>query len=85
MDAAERRRVFGPAGADAIAEGADIARVVNARRGMYTAAGRKLTREATTARGTGRRVRLMPEQIYAEAGGNRDEAIRLLKLHGFLT
>lgn len=30
------------------------------------------------------RVRLMPEQIYREAGGDRVEAIRLLKLHGFL-
>jgi hypothetical protein len=30
------------------------------------------------------RVRLMPEQIYAEANGDRTEAIRLLKLHGYL-
>lgn len=30
------------------------------------------------------RIRLMPEQILAEAAGNRDEAIRLLKVHGYL-
>lgn len=30
------------------------------------------------------RVRLMPEQIYLEANGDRAEAIRLLKLHGFV-
>lgn len=30
------------------------------------------------------RVRLMPEQIYRIAGDDRDEAIRLLKLYGFV-
>lgn len=30
------------------------------------------------------RVRLMPEQIYREAKGDRAEVIRLLRLHGFL-
>lgn len=30
------------------------------------------------------RVRLMPEQIYREAKGDRAEAVRLLRLHGFL-
>jgi hypothetical protein len=29
-------------------------------------------------------VRLMPEQIYVEAGGNRHEAIRLLRVHGYI-
>lgn len=81
---AEQRRVFTVAGAQAIRDGADVGRVVNARRGMYTSAGRRLTREGTRSRGA-RRVRLMPEQIYAEAGGDRDEAIRLLRLHGYLT
>lgn len=42
----------------------------------------------TTTTGTrrrgGRRVRLMPEQIYLEAAGDRAEAIRLLRLHGYL-
>lgn len=30
-------------------------------------------------------VRLMPESIYEIADGDRDEAIRLLRLHGFIT
>lgn len=81
LDEAEQRRRFGRAGAQAIREGADVARVVNARRGMYTAGGRRYTTEGAR----GRRARLMPEQIYREAAGNRDEAIRLLRLHGYLT
>src|SRR5690606_30758410 len=76
MDEAEQDRVFGKAGAQAIRDGADIARVVNARRGMYTAGGLRLTREATTRRGIGRPVRLMPEEIYRQANGNRGEALR---------
>jgi hypothetical protein len=79
----------------AIHDGADVSQVINAHRGMYTADGRKFTREGTTKRGyaaarfrgqTGRRIRqrLRPEQIYREANGNRDEALRLLELHGYL-
>jgi len=52
-----------------------------------------ITREGITRRGqayrgrTGRnmRARLMPESIYEIADGDRDEAVRLLKLHGYLT
>jgi hypothetical protein len=84
LSAAEQDRVFTKAGAQAIREGADMNRVVNARRGMYTAAGKRMTTEATTRRGVGR-ARLMPEQIYLEADGNRDEAIRLLRVHGYIT
>lgn len=80
----EQDKTFTRAGAQAIRDGADISRVVNARRGMYTAGGRTFTREATTRRGVNRRVRLTPEQIYIEAAGNRDEALRLLKLHGYI-
>jgi len=81
----EQNATFTKAGAQALRDGADLSRVVNARRGIYTAGGKKYTTEATTRRGTGRRVRLMPEQIYIEANGDRDEAIRLLKLHGYIT
>jgi len=84
MDEAEQDRVFGRAGAQAIRDGADMARVVNARRGMYTAGGLRLTREATTRRGIGRPIRLMPEEIYRQANGNREEALRLLRLHGYI-
>lgn len=108
MDAAEQDRVFGKAGAEAIRDGADMAKVVNARRGMTTASvyGREvlITTEGTTVRGDfGRarrdgpliqrpgqrvrstaRVRLMPEQIYLEAAGDRDEAVRLLRRFGYI-
>jgi hypothetical protein len=79
MGPAEQDKVFGKAGAEAIRDGADIAKVVNARRGMTTADGRLYTTEAA-----GRRPRLMPEQIYREAKGDRDEAIRLLRLHRYV-
>lgn len=78
MPAAEQDRVFGRAGAEAIREGADMNQVVNARRGITTADGRLYTTE-----GAGRRPRLMPEQIFREAK-DRDDAIRLLRLHGYL-
>lgn len=94
MGPAEQDRVFTKAGAEAIRNGADINQVVNARRGMDTAVvfGRKVqhTREGITRYGqAGRKlgkspVRLMPEQILIEAKGNRQEAIRLLRLHGYI-
>ena len=41
-----------------------------------------------TTEGTGRRqrkpVRLMPESIYEIANGDRTEAIRLLRFHGYI-
>lgn len=102
---AEQNATFTRTGAQAIRDGADVAQVVNARRGMSKAAsGRRttervfgrdvyLTREGVTKRGVagkrlGKRnkgVRLMPEQIYLEARGSRDEAVRLLRLHGYIT
>ncbi|MFJ2007402.1 VG15 protein [Streptomyces chartreusis] len=55
LSRAEQDRVFGADGARAIRDGADMAQVVNARRGMTTmsAYGRQVlaTREATTRRG----------------------------------
>lgn len=78
LDAAGQDELLGKAGAQAVREGADIAKVVNARRGMTTADGRLYTTEAA-----GRRPRLMPEQIYRDAR-DRDDAIRLLRLHGYI-
>lgn len=63
----------------ALAEGADLGRVVNARRGSVG----MTTTEATTRRGVGRRVRLTPEGIYRHAA-DRDDAVRLLRLHGYV-
>lgn len=95
LSKSEQDRIFTNAGAEAIRDGADIGRVVNARRGMSTAQSGRLARrsidgrdvytttEATTRRGTGRKVRLMPESIY-EIAEDRADAIRLLKVHGYL-
>ena len=79
----EQNRIFTAAGAESIRSGADIGQVVNARRGMYTAGGRRLTHSAARLYGQGG-VRLMPEQIWKEAHGNRDEAIRLLSRFGYI-
>jgi hypothetical protein len=84
LSAAEQSRQFTVAGAEAIRSGADVAQVVNARSGMYSAAGQSLTRSAAGIRGQGG-IRLMPEQILREANGDRDEALRLLKRFGYLT
>jgi hypothetical protein len=135
LSPAEQDRVFTKAGAEAVRLGADLAQVVNARRGVrgmatasrITAAevkvlrggrsrgraestnvfGRDLlvTTEGTTTRGlAGQRLgaresgaklpgaryrsakapRLMPEQILQTAGGDRDEAARLLFRNGYL-
>lgn len=83
LPVAEQNLVFTNAGARAIRDGADPAAVVNARRGMYEAGGRSLTRFSTTRRGVVRGQRLMPEQIYADAV-DRDDAIRLLERHGYV-
>jgi hypothetical protein len=113
MTEGQQRRAFGPDAVKAIADGADIAQVVNARRGMTTATRYRRTVQATTE-GTTRRglygarrakfakaagarfgeatgardrttaVRLMPEEIYRQAGGDRDHAIRLLRRYGYI-
>ncbi|MFB9926317.1 hypothetical protein ACFORO_42510 [Amycolatopsis halotolerans] len=85
-------RIEGLSEADtrAIRDGADIAQVINAHKknGMYVAGGQKFTRIGTTRHGlAGIRLkgapRLMPEQIYRDAT-SREDAIRLLRLHGYL-
>jgi hypothetical protein len=77
----EQNRIFTAAGAESIRSGADLNQVVNARRGMYVAGGRKLT--TANARKFGG-ARLMPEQIWKEAHGNREEAIHLLQRFGYI-
>lgn len=90
--------VFTVAGAEALRLGADMNQVVNARSGMATSQvfSRNLltTTAGTTKRGrfgaeNAKRsrplpVRLMPESIIQLAAGDRDEAIRLLRLYGYL-
>lgn len=81
MSAAQQNRSFGKANAQAIRDGADISRVVNAtgrRAGMVsTIGGVKVTREAANG------LRLVPESIYRLAS-DREDAIRLLTKHGYL-
>ena len=84
LSKAEQDRHFTKAGAEAIREGADIGRVVNARRGMDVAGGRATrARRRTTTELAGRRQRLTPEGIY-DIATDRDEAIRLLRRHRYL-
>lgn len=59
-------------------DGADMNRLVNARRGMSTASKGRRSRRSR------REDRLMPEQIYREAKGSRTEAMRLLQENGFI-
>lgn len=90
----EQDRIFTEAGAEAIRNGADVARVVNARRGMVTAQsgrsqaqrlfGRDLYLTRTGWRSGGRQVRLMPESLAEIAGGDKEEFVRLLRAHGYL-
>jgi hypothetical protein len=77
----------------AIEDGADIARVVNAAQGLTTANvfGRrvKATTASTTKRSAWRKanpsilIRLRPDSIYRFAK-DRDDAIRLLRLYGYI-
>jgi hypothetical protein len=70
---------------EAIDSGSDPSQVVNARRGTYLAGGRTFTREGTTRRGSSpTKIRLTPDQIFIEADGDRAEALRLLRLHGYI-
>ncbi|MDF1603389.1 hypothetical protein [Nocardioides sp. YIM 152315] len=95
-------RGLSKADAQAITDGADPARVVNATRGTSTPGittayrtevfGRrvKATHDAATKRSAWRKanptrlVRLRPESIY-EFAEDHDDAIRLLRLYGYLT
>lgn len=98
LTSAQQEARFGKADAQAIREGADINQVVNARRGLYQTKifGRDVqaTGEGTTRRGLARQqmtaagvqgARLSVAQIYADAAGDRDLAISLLRRFGYLT
>lgn len=89
MSPAERSRAgWSKADQKAIAEGADIAQVTNIHRkgNLYVADGRQYTREGARARGRrgDKTPRPTPNQIYRDAAGDRDKAIRLLREHGYL-
>ena len=87
LSEAEQDRVFGRANAAAIREGADMGRVINARRGM-SKNGQRTTALTGGRRGRGeyfaeRGGRLTPEGIFAQAG-SREDAVSLLKEHGYM-
>lgn len=96
QDAFDKGQIRGLSQADtqAIKDGGDIRAVVNAHRGMTTPTvfGHKVkaTTEGTTKRAAWRKanptrlVRLRPESIY-EIAESRADAIRLLKLYGYIT
>lgn len=97
LSRAEQDRIFGPVAARAIRDGADLAQIVNARRGIAAAGAPGQTVTGTTRRAlAGRRLRALdgvtrgpvarmtPEAIYAAAGDDRDEALRLLYRYGYL-
>lgn len=72
-------KVTGLSDADkqALDNGADFSRVVNARRGTYVAGGKSYTRELRAPR------RLTPEHIFRDAT-SREDAIRLLRRFGYI-
>lgn len=93
LSPADQGRIFTQAGAEAIRRGADIGKVVNARRGMSRAQSGRLERRdfrgrqiyTTTEGSAGKgRVRLMPESILEMAEDEAD-ALRLLRVHGYIT
>lgn len=98
MSPEQQDRAFTKAGAQAIRDGSDPARVVNARNGMSTVQkpsgrlvaartdvlGRQVFTTRTLTSGRNAPPRLMPASIY-ELATDRADAIRLLRLHGFIT
>lgn len=92
LSKSEQDEVFGKANAKAIRAGASLSQVVNAttRGGVRTAQGGYVyTLEGTSRRGLyGKRaggvLRPTPSQIYRDANGDQDEAVRLLKRFKYL-
>ncbi|SDC25618.1 VG15 protein [Actinokineospora iranica] len=83
MSTAQQDKAFGTGDAAAIRAGADMARVVNARRAgaVYVAGGRELTREATTLRGVGRELGDVAKQQgrrYRASGTARPTAAQIV-------
>lgn len=78
MSRAEQDRIFGAAEAEAIRDGSDIYRVVNARRGTSEAG--DTTTALSRQYGSGR---LTPEGIYQQAG-SRAEALQMLERYGYV-
>lgn len=82
----DQNKIFGRWDAQAIRDGADISQVVNARksrRGQFTLEGSTRRAYAGARLRRGQR-RATPELVYRWAGGDRQEAVRLLTEHGYI-
>jgi hypothetical protein len=86
MTRAQQDKAFGKGEAAAIRAGADIGRVVNARRAgqVYVAGGYELTREAITSRGIGRQLGALAKQggRYRRSQVPRPTAAQLVNAMG---
>jgi hypothetical protein len=80
----QQNKLFGVANSEAIRRGADISRVINAstRPGAMSIAGNRRRTTAELARGS--RDRPTPWQIFQDANGNADEAVKLLTDFGYI-
>ncbi|TWP47425.1 hypothetical protein FKR81_32450 [Lentzea tibetensis] len=82
MTPAQQNKAFGVGDAEAIRAGADISRVVNARRNaVYVAGSHEYTREATTVRGIGHQLGELgkqPGRRYQSARTPRPTAAQLV-------
>lgn len=76
MSAAEQDATFTKAGAEAIRNGANIGRVVNARQSTYVPTGRRASRGTPTTRTV--------EDCLRLAGGDRNRFVALLGEAGYL-
>jgi len=84
LSESEQDRVFGKGGAQAIRDGADINKVVNARRyTRYAGVSQDDTRRGQERLPEMSDGRLTPEAIYQRAGSRR-EAVEMLEEHGFI-
>lgn len=76
MSEVEQDATFTKAGAEAIRQGADMGRVVNARQSTYVPKGRRTSRGTPTRRTV--------EDLLARAGGDRDKFAALLDSAGYM-
>ncbi len=77
LSTADQDALLTKASGQAFRDGADLGRLVNARRGLSEGG-------LTTTEGARRgRVRLTPEAIYRRAE-SREQAVSLLRKHGYL-
>jgi hypothetical protein len=85
MNKREQDDTFGAKNAQAIRDGADISRVVNAvTHGKVVAIGGREGTKVGTGRRSGVGFRPTPWQIYKDAAGDRDKARQLLARYGYI-